>query len=288
MINSFYHANSEVQGEPSEEVDMSLKENLRKKILIDSLAGAVSQSIGHSGGPRKIDKENMRKLLSFTPFVLEKQRDLELYFRELEPGLGEVLCLDNELPLYQNTNLEEVGLRRSPELKEMISIRNVIKILNVKDILLCNGRDAVDYVQNLAIQLLDLSFDEKDVDDMAEEGVDALVRADSDGVMEILDLFVELLGYRAVPTAVLVNDYMMFGSHHDLEGGREAFGPIIMYNDKTNTLRLIKDPISVDDPLANVKIPGVALGEAEPDAEAYQVFKFLKDAALKKEPRTLH
>jgi hypothetical protein len=263
-------------------------ENLRKKILIDSLAAAVSQSIGPTGGPRKIDKENMRKLLSFTPFVLAEQRDLELYFRELESGLGEVLCLDNELPIYQNTSLDDVGLRRSPELKEMISIRNVIKILNVKDILLCNGRDAVDYVQNIAVDLLDLSFDEKDVDDMAEEGTKALVSADSDGVMEILDLFVELLGYRAVPAAVLVNDYVMFGAHHGWEDGREAFGPIIMYNDRTNVLRLIKDPISVDDPIANVKIPGVALGDAEPDAEAYQVFRFLKDAALKKEPRTLH
>jgi hypothetical protein len=227
-------------------------------------------------------------LLSLTPFILEEQRDLELYFRELESGLGEVLCLDNELPVYQNTTLDDVGLRRSPELKEMISIRNVVKILNVKDILLCNGRDAVDYVQNLAVDLLDLSFDEKDVDDMAEEGTNALVKADSDGVMEILDLFVELLGYRAVPAAVLVNDYVMFGEHHDLGLGKEAFGPIIMYNDKTNILRLIKDPISIDDPLANVKIPGVALGDAEPDAEAYQVFRFLKDAALKKEPRTLH
>ena len=60
------------------------------------------------------------------------------------------------------------------------------------------------YVRNMAVELLDLSFDEKDVDDMAEVGTDALVRADSDGVMEILDLFVELLGYRAVPAAVLV------------------------------------------------------------------------------------
>jgi len=267
---------------------MSLKENLRKKILIDDLARAVLRSMGPSGGPRKIDKENMRKLLSFTSFVPEKRRDLELYFSELESGLGEVMCLDNELPLYSNTNLEDVALRRSPELKEMISIRNVIKILNVKDILLCNGRDAVQYVQNQAIELLDLSFDEKDIDDMAEEGIDALVKADSDGALEILDLFVELLGYRAIPAAVLVNDYVMFGAHHDVEGGREFFGPIIMYNDKTNILRLIKDPISVDDPIANIKIPGIAMGESEPDAEGFEVFKFLKDAALKKEHRTLH
>lgn len=267
---------------------MSLKENLKKKILIDSLARAVSQSIGPPSGPRRIDKENMRKLLTFTSFVLEKRRDLELYFRELEPGLGEVLSLDNELPVYGPTSLEDVALRRSPELKEMISIRNVIKILNVKDILLCNGRDAVGYIQDRALELLDLSFDEKDVDELAEEGIDALVRADSEGVMEILDLFVELLGYRAVPAEVLVNDYVMFGSHHEAEDGREAFGPIIMYNDRTNMLRLIKETISADDPLANVKIPSVALGDIEPDAEGYQVFHFLKEAALRKERPTLH
>jgi hypothetical protein len=80
----------------------------------------------------------------------------------------------------------------------------------------------------------------------------------------------------------------MFGAYHDLERGGKAFRPIIMYNDKTNILRLIKDPISVDDPVANVKIQEVALGEAEPDAEAYQVFRFLKDAALEREPHTLH
>jgi hypothetical protein len=288
MINLLNQVNPAVLGRPGKEVNMSLMENLRKKILIDSLAERVSQSIRPPGGPRKIDKESMRKLLSFTPFVLEKQRDLELYFRELEHGLGEVICLDNELPLYQNTSLDDVGLRRSPELKEMISIRNVIKILNVKDILLCNGRDAVNYVQDLAVGLLDLSFDERGVDEMAEAGTEALVKADSDGVMEILDLFVELLDYKAVPAAVLVNDYVMFGSHHELGGGREAFGPIIMYNDKTNILKLIKDPISVDDPVATVKISGVALGEVEPDAEAYQVFRYLKNAALQREPRTVH
>lgn len=267
---------------------MSLKENLRKKILIDSLAKAVSQSIGPSGGPRKIDKENMRKLLSFTPFVLEKRRDLELYFREMEPGMGEVLSLDNELPLYGKTSLEDVTMRRSPELKEMVKIRNILKILSVKDILVCNGRDAVQYMHDRALELVDLSFDEEDVEEMAKEGIDALVGADSEGVMEILELFVELLGYRSVPAEVLVNDYVMFGSHRETVDGTEAFGPIIMYNDRTNVLRLIKETISVDDPLANVKIPGVALGEEKPDAEGYEVFQFLKAAALKLERPTLH
>jgi hypothetical protein len=267
---------------------MSLKENLKKKILIDALTRAVLLSIGPSGGPRKIDKENMRKLLSFTPFMLEKRRDLELYFRELEGGKGEVLSLDNELPLYGNTSLEDVTVRRSPELKEMVKIRNIIKILNVKDILMCSGRDAVQYVQDRALELVDLTFDEKDVDEMAEEGADALVRADSDGVMEILELFIELLGYKSVPAEVMVNDYVMFGSQQETAGGKEAFGPIIMYNDRTNILRLIKETISTDDPLGNVKIPGVALGELEPDAEGYEVFLFLKREALRLKRPTLH
>ena len=262
---------------------MSLKENLKKKILIDGLAKVVSRSIGPPGGPRKIDKESMRKLLSLAPYVLEERRDLELYFRELEPGMGEVLSLDNELPLYGKTSLEDVTVRRSPELKEMVNLKNVIKILNVKDILVCNGRDAVEYVKDRALELLDLSFDEKDVDEMAREGIDALVGADSDGVMEILELFVELLGYRPLPAEVLVNDHVMFSSQQEAIGGTEAYGPIIMYNDRTNVLRLIRGTISLNDSLAKVQIPGVALGEVEPDAEGYEVFEFLKDAALKLE-----
>jgi len=267
---------------------MSFKENLKKKMLIDHLSRTVSQSIGSSGQPRKIDEENMRKLLSFSPFVLEKRRDLELYFRDLEQGIQEVLVLDNELPLYGKTSLEDVALRRNPELKEMVSIRNIIRILNDTDIRICKGRDSVHYVQDRALELLDLSFDENEIEEMASDGIDALARADSEAAMEALDLFVELLGYESVPAAVLVNDYVMFGAYHKEENGRETVGPIIMYNDRTNILRLIKGTVPVDDPVGQKVIPGVALGEIEPGAEGYEVFRFLKQEVLKKERPTLH
>ncbi len=267
---------------------MSFKENLKKKMLIDSLSKTVSATIGSPGKPRKIDKESMRKLLSFSPFVLEKRRDLELYFRQLEPGTGEILVLDNVLPLYGKTTVDDVTLRKSPELKEMISIRNIIKILSDSDVLMCNGRDALRYVHDRALDLLDLRFEESDIEEMANDGIDALTIGDSEAVMETLDLFVEVLGYESCPAAVLVNDYLMFGSHHEAEDGRETFGPIIMYNDRTNILRLIKKTVSVDDPIEQMVIPGVALGEAEPDAEGYRVFQFLKEAVLKKERPVLH
>ena len=219
---------------------MSFKDNLKTKMLIDRISKTVSQSIGSPGSPRKVDKKTMRRLLSLSPFVLEKRRDLELYFRQLEPDIpdiGEILVLDNELPLYHKTTLDDVTLRKSPELKEMISIRNIIKILNDSDVLMCKGRDALRYVHDRALDLLDLRFDESDIEEMGNDGIDALTRGDSEAVMEILDLFVELLGYESVPAAVLVNDYVMFGSHHEAEGGREIFGPIIMYNDRMNILR---------------------------------------------------
>jgi len=267
---------------------MSLKENLMKKMTIDRLSRAVSKSIPPPGGTRKIDKESMRKLISFTPFVLNKTRDLEIYFRELEPGVGDVLSLDNELPLFSNTTVEDVALRRNPEVKEMISIRNIIKILNDKDILNCKGSEALRYITDRALELLDLSFSKGDVEEMANDGIDGLVRADSEAVMETLELFVELLGYQSVPAAALVNDYVMFGYHHEAGNGRETFGPIVMYNDKANILRLIKQTVSVDDPIAQTLIAGVALGEMDPDGEGPRVFQFLQDAALDMDRPTVH
>ena len=267
---------------------MSFIENLKQKVLIDRLSRTVSQSVGAPGVSRKIDKETMRRLLSLSPFVLEKRRDLDLYFRELEPGVGEVLVLDNELPLYGNTTLDDVTLRKSPELKEMISIRNVIKILNDADILMYKGREALRYVQDRTLELLDLRYQERDIQEMADKGLEAFVRGDSEGVMEILDLFVEILGYASVPAEVLVNDYVMFGACHKDEGGRQTFGPVVMYNDRRNIIRLIKAKVPMGDPVQRAVIPGVALGEMEPDEEDYGVFQFLKEEVLKKSQPTVH
>jgi hypothetical protein len=267
---------------------MSFKENLKRKILIDSLTRTASQSVGAPGVSRKVDKETIRKLLSLSPFVFEKRRDLDLYFRELEPGRGEILVLDNELPLYGKTTLDDVTLRRSPELKEMVNIRNVIKILKDTDILMCKGREALHYVQDRALDLLDLRYEPKDIEEMADEGLEAFGRGDSEAVMETLDLFVEILGYESVPAEVLVNDYVMFGAFRKDQGGKEFYGPIVMYNDRTNTLRVIKRPMAAGDPVERDMIAGVALGEVDPDAEGFAVFPFLKDEVLKNGQPTVH
>jgi hypothetical protein len=267
---------------------VSFKENLKKKMLIDTLSRTVCRSIGSPGTSRKIDKEAMRGLLALSPFGLEKRRDLELFFRELAAGVGEILVLDNELPLYQGTSVEDVTLRRSPELKEMISIRNAIKILNDSDILMHKGRESVTYVRDRALELLDLRYDRKDMEEMADDGIRALAGADSAGVEELLGLFVEVLGYDPLPAEVTINDFVMFGARHGQGEAQERFGPLIMYNDKTNVLRLINQQIPLGDPVAKALIPGVALGDIAPDAEEYGVFHFLKEEALKRQSPTIH
>jgi len=267
---------------------MSFKENLKKKILIDSLTRTASPSVGAPGVHRKVDKETIRKLLSLSPFGFEKRRDLDLYFRELEPGLGEILVLDNELPLYGKTSLDDVTLRRSPELKEMVNIRNIIRILKDSDILMCKGREALRYVQDRALELLDLRYEPKDIEEMADEGLEAFARGDSEALVEALDLFVEILGYKPVPAEVLVNDYIMFGACQTDERGKELWSPIIMYNDRTNALRVIKRPMAPGDPVERELIARVALGEIEADAEEFAIFPFLKEEVLKKKQPTVH
>jgi len=68
---------------------MSFKENLKKKISIDSLTETAVRSVGTPGMSNKVDKNAVRELLALSPFIMEKRRDLELYFLEVEGGTGE-------------------------------------------------------------------------------------------------------------------------------------------------------------------------------------------------------
>jgi len=267
---------------------MSFKENLKNKIRIERLTQRVSQSVGTSSASKKINKQEMRELLSLSPFVLEKSRDLELYVRKLDEKEREVLVLDNELPLYGRTSVDDVALRRSPELREMVSIRNIIKILNDSDILVCKGRDALFYVRDRALESLDLRWDKKDIQEMADEGLRAFAQADADHVVAILELFVEILCYDPVPEEVMVNDYIMYGASYVDSAGGKRFGPVIMYNEKTNVLNLVKYETSVAGPGPMELIPAVALGELDPDEEGVAVFHFLIEAVLTKKLPTIH
>lgn len=267
---------------------MSFKENLKKKMQIEHLAKIIAVSTGSPGVPRKIEKEKMRELLSMSPYALEQRRDLELYHRNIDEDLEEVLVLDNELPLYGNTTLDDITLRKSPELKEMISIRNVIKILNDSDIIIGKGREALEYVRDRCLESLDLRYGKQDILDMADEGLEAFARTDSEGVFEMLELFFDILGYSPLPAEVMVNDYIMYGRLYEDVGNGKVFGPVVMYNEKTNALKLIAHRLDIRDPGAQELIPSVALGKMDADKEGGHVFPFLAKLVLSQKGPTIH
>lgn len=267
---------------------MTFKENLLTKIRIDKLTQEVSRSLGTQAGPHKIDKDAMRKLLSLSPYGVERLRDLELYVRPLDGDHQEILVLDNELPLYTKTTVQDVTLRRSPELKEMISIRNIIKILNDSDIRLSKGQASVQHVSRLCLESLDLRYEKADVDQLVEEAKGAFLTGDADALLETLYLFVEMMGYRFVPAEFAVNDHAIFGPCHHGRETPPVFDYVILYNERANELKLINHRLQGGDPGAQELVLNVAQGTIAPDLEAVQVLGFLADEAMKKKGPTIH
>jgi len=267
---------------------MSFRQNLEIKMKLDRLAATVSQSMGTQVGTRKVNKDAMRDLLALSPYTCETRRDLELYIRPLDQDQSEVLVLDNELPLYTHTTAEDVALRRSPELKEMISIRNIIKILNDSDILSCKGQEAVQHVYRRSLERLDLRYEKADIEKLEQEARQGFLGGDPDKVIEILSLFVEILNYEYAPAEFTVNDYLIFGPAEHPPGVPPVFRHLVMYNEKTNELKLISHRIEKGSSAAQELVHTVAEGTTPPDMESAQVLRFLTDETMKQKPPTVH
>lgn len=225
---------------------MSFKTNLLKKIEIEALSSQVINSIGAPDSGMKIDRNAMLGLLAMTDFKAQKQRDLDLYVRSSDDKGSDILVLDNELALYRST-IDDVVLRKSPTLKEMISIRNAIKILNDGDVVLAKRKDTVAQIKNELIDTLDLSYTSADVADIVKDGVASFENAYGDGVAECLILLSTMLGYQTAPKVLSVKHYAIYGELSQGVGGKKKFGPAAAYGRVHNTLRWIERTIDLSD-----------------------------------------
>lgn len=259
---------------------MSFKENILKKIKINKLAKQVIVSIGPPDSGRKADKDAMRRLLEMGPYAHRKERDLDLYLEKTEADKKKILVLDNDLAIY-HTTVEDVALRKSPTVKEMISIRNAIKILNDSDVVVSKKEASVKTIQKECIEILDLSHNESDLDDIIADGVAALAREYADGVIECIDIFAEILGYDTPPKAYKIGHHKIIGALNQKESGEVVFGPIIIYSIIHNRLNLIDQPIGSFDKEKIEFMHQVAAGKETATAENADVFEHLKQMALK-------
>jgi hypothetical protein len=260
-------------------IPMAFKENLLAKIKINRLAAEVIASMGPEESGRKIDKDAMRSLLEMSPYQYQKVRDLDLYVQTIDQQKKKILVLDNELPIYQTT-IDDVAMRKSPLIKEMASIRNMIKILKDSDVKISRKEQSVKTVRDECIGQLDLSFGETDIDQIAKDGQAAFERDYPEGVLECLDLFAELLDYKPAPKGFQLSRHQIIGKLSSQAGAEVLYGPMVIYNLIHGSLKLIEEQISSSDKPKIELVQQVAAGKQKAAFEGTDVFEYLKDAVL--------
>jgi hypothetical protein len=261
---------------------MSLKENLLTKIKIDKLAKKVIDSIGPAESGSKVDKSAMRSLLEMSPYHHQKVRDLDLYVAGPDGAQKKIFVLDNELPIYQTT-IEDVTIRKSPLIKEMVKIRNIIKILKDSDVKLSRKEESVTAIQKECIDRLDLSFTASDIDEIAGDGKASLERDYAEGVIECLELFGELLDYRPAPKAFQLARHKIMGALTPKAGGEVLYGPMVIYSEIRGTLKLIEEQISNFDKDKMERFQQIAAGRQKAAVEGPEIFEYLKNSVLSKD-----
>lgn len=259
---------------------MSFKENLLKKIRIDKLVGHIISTIGPIESDKKVDKQAMRSLVEMAPYEMQKERDLELYIKQTGPEEKKrILVLDNDLSIY-HTNMEDVALRKSPTVKEMVNIKNIIKILHDSDVVKSKKEESVRIIQKECIEQLNLNYTESDIDQIKYDGKSALDWDDKEGVIESMELFADLLDLAPPPKVFRLDNFKMFGRMYEDEKGEIFYGPIILYSLIKNELKLIEKKIGSYDKAGIEMLRQIALGNEKANKEKFQVFEYLNTAVL--------
>ncbi len=258
---------------------MSYKDNLLKKIEIDRLVRTIGGAIGPVESGKRIDKALLGQLMAFFPWRRRQERDLELYLEADGPGKTRILVLDNDLTIY-HTTMADVALRKSPTVKEMVSIRNAVKILNDKDVVTSKKEASLKAIQEICIGELDLRFTAADIDGIAREGTACLANGYAPGVQESLMLFAELLGLTPAPKAFSLNHHDIYGQVVQKPGGETAFGPLVVFSRVHDTLTCLETPLSSLDAGRFDTLKAVAAGEAEAAASGPAVFDWMESKVL--------
>lgn len=264
---------------------MSLKENLQKTIRIDKLTKRIASTMREIPGERKLNKDAMQELLNLTDFEQVKARDLTLYVRPLKDEIKEVLVFDNELPIYHSSTAD-VAMRKTPHWKEMFSIRNIIKILNDKDVIFSKGRESLNRVCANALAQLDLSYTRDDLDRLLRDGQISLGRNSLTGVQESLELFFELLGFQTVHMEVQEPHIQLFAKIKADDKEAPLYEDLVILDEKNVEVRLMKGDFYPRSDQNLARLLQCVHGEIAADAQGEAVFEYLVELALRKQSQT--
>jgi hypothetical protein len=258
---------------------MAFKENLLQKIRIDQLAAQVLASLGPEGAESKLDKTAMRQLLSLSPFVHRRERDLDLYVWDTGAPPARILVLDGELPIYRTT-VADVAMRKSPDVAEMVKPRNIIKILRDSDVKVSRKSESLKAVQAECIARLDLSFKPEDIDDLRRDGIASLESNYTEGVKEALTLFAELLGYLPPPKRFQAPHCQIYAAVYRKESGEESIGPAVIYRLMHHDLLLTEETFGSAEKEKIERFHALAAGKEKAAVQGAAVFEHLQQTVL--------
>ncbi|MDZ7832536.1 MAG: hypothetical protein U5L07_12355 [Desulfobacterales bacterium] len=263
---------------------MSFKENLKQKIAVDRLAERVHRTLGASGSGKKIDKEAMRTLLKTAGYQSTPARDMEIYRADPQAEKGDILVLDNELPLY-HTTLKDVLLRKNPMIKEMVNIFNMKKILSDADVKVAKGGDTLDRIHAECLQDIDLTYTEADIQEIAADGRTACKNEASAQVEETLDLFAEILSFTPPPVPIRLPGMKILGRVHKDNGRVTMYGPVITYYPQENSLKFFDAYLAPAEMKKTQVYLDMVGGKETATVEGGEVFDALKNRVLKEAPQ---
>jgi hypothetical protein len=260
---------------------MPFKENQKAKIKLDRLFQSLVSTVREPPGRRWLDKELTKELLAGTDFEHKKVRDLHLYIRPLKGEIMEVAVLDNELPIY-HTTVADVTLRKSPYWQQMVSIRNVRKIMNDHDVIASKGKESLKRLHASALALLDLAYTRDDLALLVEDGRRGLEKNAISEIQESLDLFVNLLDFQPLSLEVLEPRFQSF-ARPKLNGGVvPVFEHLVLFNEENLSLGVKKGTFMPQSDSDLGWVMQYARGQETADLQGTDVFKFLAELAMAK------
>jgi hypothetical protein len=265
---------------------MSFQENLLQKIELERLASRVIASIGTGQVHHSVDKEAMRSLLELSPYQYQRERDLDLYVKPEEGEMNKILVLDSELPIFRST-VKDVVTRRSPRTLEMWKISTIRHILVDSDIKMSTGEKSVETVLRDAVAQLDLSYTDKDIEDLARDGMAWLAGNDAKGVEKTLVMFASLLGYGKPPKGFGLGKAICYGVSTSGPDNEIDFGPFVLYRPAAKALAWIDRSFSRSDRQQMELLRSVAAGRASVPVTGDAVFQKLQAKVLEQPRRVL-
>ncbi|MGM0418769.1 MAG: hypothetical protein ACQEQS_08615 [Thermodesulfobacteriota bacterium] len=192
----------------------SLKENLKNKAAADFLAAKVRKSLNNNSGVSGIDKKAASAILEMCSYSHVQKRDLDLYIKQ--NGQSEVVVLDASLGRYL-TEADDVAMRKSPTIKEMLSFRNAKKILGDSDVLKSVKHETLSYLRNLYIDGLNLDMTPAGAEEIIKESIIELDAVDFEKFLKSLLVISEIFKLKYLPLLSKKAGFYIFGQKEQKE-----------------------------------------------------------------------